>query len=376
MQVLRRISCTASAIATAYGASTLRGAGQGDLVPVAKHAHNADESFQHTGPAALWGNLSRPGGDENLCISGRLAPELYVLGAPKAATTSLWMDTDRAGIKMPERSLFMGKEFRFFLVEDYNEDISKLKKKWLGNMPKCIRESREVVADFNPHNLGSVVGSLNPSRKIGAGLPPLLQDLYAERASSLTFLVMLREPIARMQSHWHMHKKSYPFIDMGATTFGDSMERLYAALEKKPKAAGRQREWTWLWESMYGTHLPVWLEHFAADRFLVVPMKEYTQGNAQAVCRELSSRMRFPIDCAGSNPESLQRTNTNVHDHVHVEEELTADLFEKFKGFFDTSNRVLFRTLSKASTGGAYLANYDGAPGDVVAIRTWLKQGW
>lgn len=377
MPRVARISCLASAFGVAAsGTHLFRGSTRDHLVPVVVGSHNSDEFFQHSGPPALWGPADRPDGSSNICMEDHLVPELYVLGAPKAATTSFWMDTDKAGIKMPVHGLFMGKEFRFFIGQNLSEDTNTMKSRWLMNMPNCSQEAREIVADFNPHNLATIQGDYNPLiKKVGPGLPLVLKNFYLDRSANLKFLVMLREPLSRMQSHWHMNKKTFPFVDFGATTFNDSMAMLHREMETQDKA-GHIREWIWLWESMYGVHLPFWLDQFEAKQFFVVPMKEYTQGNAQTICKEMSARMAFPIDCVGSDPESLQRTNTNVHDHVGVDAELDAQLLEKFDEFFGPINRKLYRALAKANVKGTYLANYEGTPGDVIATRTWLKAGW
>lgn len=376
---MKSVCKIAGVFATAVsGASVFRGKWHGELVPVVKDADNADESFKHVGPPALWNPVGRPDGSANLCVDQHLVPELYVLGVPKGATTSLWMDTDRAGIKMPVHGLFMDKEFRFFLGQNLSEDIATMKPKWLANMPACSTQSREVVADFNPHNLASLSHAYNPGdRKMGPGLPAVLKGLYGDgNAQRLRFMVMLREPLSRMQSHWHMNKMSFPFVDFGAKTFNDSMGMLHRELRTRRKA-GKNREWTWLWESMYGLHLPIWLENFEAKQFLIVPMKEYTQGNAQAICREFSARLSFEIECVGEHPELMQRTNTNVHEHVAIADELDESLIQAFQSeIFGDSNDKLVRALAEANAAGAYLANYEGTPGNVEATRAWLKQGW
>merc|ERR1719321_1140464 len=100
-----------------------------------------------------------------------------------------------------ERILF-SKELHFF---DTPARWQRGKKFWLDHWPKCPN-THAVAADFTPSYLSAWEA------------PMRLKQMYGPFSYTLTFLVILREPVARMQSSFY-HGVSGGWVAARYTTF-------------------------------------------------------------------------------------------------------------------------------------------------------------
>lgn len=331
----------------------------------------------------------------NLCVEGRLVPQLYVLGEPKAGTTSLSWDLMGAGVETLGVSLretkrekpkdYCYKEMHFFdgkLQWDRVRDagpagFDQERRAWLDLWHNCEGAKRRVLADFTPSNM-PIVPRPWPSLYKGAraweqpdmNLPSLLPRFYGRDAGRVVFVVLLREPLSLFQSLW--------YCCMGGAK---NTERFQMALDShlKSVAGDITNSQAWLWRLLFARHLEGWLEHFEASQFVVVPYRQYTEGNKDAVCRDISAKLDFRIDCDSRGKPASHRFNKpgdEEESHPPLEHDATPELRERFHNLMAVENARLALDLANAQSKGMVLAGYNGTQGSKAEVYHWLKDNW
>eukprot|EP00418_Pyrodinium_bahamense_P065597 CAMPEP_0179080550 /NCGR_PEP_ID=MMETSP0796-20121207/36209_1 /TAXON_ID=73915 /ORGANISM="Pyrodinium bahamense, Strain pbaha01" /LENGTH=353 /DNA_ID=CAMNT_0020777907 /DNA_START=93 /DNA_END=1154 /DNA_ORIENTATION=+ len=307
---------------------------------------------------------SRPTKNPNMCIDGRLLPELYVLGSPKCATTSLSTDLRRAGVPSdvePE------KESNFFncLAEEVDDRLQHISavnySNWLAEHPTC-RDSdpRRVLADYTPNNLRMVPEVPKDDFNMGGNdLPRILHSTYGKKLERLTMVVMLREPLHRMQSAFYYNGGRPGYFEWSVVSSLDSTEE------------GRPVPLSFM-DVFYARLLEGWLRYFQARQFYIIPFREYVarEGGKDAVFEDLSERISFPLVPPGTVTHALRNT------HPTVEQDVSASVTARFNRFIDGQNARLVSLLANMSSQGAGLAGYHGAKGSERSISEWLRNGW
>jgi len=336
---------------------------------------------------------------DNICKQDKFLPKLYVLGNPKSASTSLAANLMYAGVTPvgpdcrggdtcklgQERHDVQMKELHFFdTVMNYSKQNESMKN-WLDVLPDCPHKNnsepllmKQVIGDFTPNYMQLVPRPKNaetPGKDrpymnwdTHTDLPKVLSEFYGKDSQNITFAVMLREPLERLQSLWHCcmcPDKKAEKCGPNRTFAGD----LEKAMGKHPLVYS-----DWLWQSSYSRQLKGWLQYFHPSQFVIIPMHEINRENrGESVCRELSTRLNFEMGC-DSKGASIQRVNVNKHPSL--EQEAGLDLVHQFRKMVEPENTDLFKTLGMMHLQGAGLANYDGPKGYPEAIESWLRSGW
>eukprot|EP00403_Amphidinium_massartii_P004983 CAMPEP_0178373656 /NCGR_PEP_ID=MMETSP0689_2-20121128/1972_1 /TAXON_ID=160604 /ORGANISM="Amphidinium massartii, Strain CS-259" /LENGTH=347 /DNA_ID=CAMNT_0019993599 /DNA_START=193 /DNA_END=1233 /DNA_ORIENTATION=+ len=321
----------------------------------------------------------------NFCMEGRLVPEVYLLGASKSASTSLATEMHAQGIGNPHNINYTSpgwpdKEFAFF--DSYLNwtnstlDFGRMKQAWLDCMPGCPASStsRSIIADFTPMNLAyTALGpNLRPSSRVNIGgmmdffsLPSALRHFYGSAMGrQITFIALLREPLARMQSAWYQSKAvQHPGLgilynytssggyvpDAHAGSSGASFaEDLLLAINEFSQG----RTTMLMWSSIYGRQLQDWLRKFHAQQFTLIPYRYYTTIAPAEVCNGISQRLRMTITC---NPSALSSHQSNVRPHPSLEEDVTLDLQQQFQELIAPENQLLREVLLDAHHRGSSL---------------------
>lgn len=290
-------------------------------------------------------------GERNMCVHGKMLPELYVLGAPKCATTSFAFEMSGAGAECAAGT----KEYQFWNPETlqmFDEDPSKTTETWASRLPDCDMRTRRVVADYTPENLALTTRpgtNIHPQRP-DAGLPGVLASIYGTSGVHVQFVVMVREPLARMQSWWYYCGKEAGFQDHA----GEELE----------KGMGSA------WHSTYGWQLRDWTRVFHMRQFYVIPYKLFNGEASENICYDVSKRLRYKMSC---NPAHRGR-NRGTHPP------LVDDVAPEFRAHFDSSmagdKAILVDVLTTGSTKNMGLASYDGKPGSAAAVEQWLVSSW
>jgi len=227
----------------------------------------------------------------NLCRQGRLMPELYFLGVQKSGTTSLAVDLMSAGAiaalqrnysertwwrplpnglgnrsyhwnfpswRYSSGALGATKERHFFdeWLALHAPGDSQLTQDFLFDLPRCS-ERRQVMADYTPGNLpmtplpdgavpsGAYAHIMGHALSHGTDLAQMISGLYGEDGRRIRFAVVLRSPLARMQSAWY-HAQAMDFTaicsDCKAPTFAAALSSAMIALEQSPP---QYHDWVW-----------------------------------------------------------------------------------------------------------------------------------
>eukprot|EP00928_Gymnodinium_smaydae_P065820 TRINITY_DN4890_c0_g1_i1.p1 TRINITY_DN4890_c0_g1~~TRINITY_DN4890_c0_g1_i1.p1 ORF type:complete len:431 (-),score=90.73 TRINITY_DN4890_c0_g1_i1:132-1424(-) len=361
--------------------------------------------------------LSEDRSGRNLCGGGRQLPDLYVLGVQKCGTSALARALGSAGVRNVHEPSNK-KELHFFNMpikvdyslewqrdsgEDYRTYKSKLLPmiKWDGadleenrklwydyNLPGCpTSKTRAVLADFTPDyvrvvpkpaELGELGGKWRPVDEMNVSIPKFMRRMYGEEASQkLNFVIMLRDPLAQVQSSWYMANRS-GFIYCRSCKGPSFQESLTTHLNMMQISKKAQLS-AWLWTAMYARQIEHWLEHFDASQFYVAPMQVLSGSDTSNVCRDLSKRLDFPMECRAGE---LNRVWVGEHPPLDTDAPASGKLRNAFDAVMGAETDRLVKLLAKAHRNGMGLAGYDG-PGkeaskaeQVESVRRWLLASW
>jgi len=336
----------------------------------------------------------------NLCVKGKQVPDLYVLGVQKAATTSLAMDLSAAGmtpvplveptgVSSAKERHFFDYKIRQYEIENDNQTAPRqeLSSMFLdgiagnGNCSDASTDPRSVMADFTPDYLRLVP---RPKSDYGPGLmtvnrwdldismPWRLRSIYGdENAAKVQFAILLREPLSQMQSAWYnavdADFKSICF-SCKAPSFKAALKSHLDQLESPSKPLSE-----WLWVTFYGRQIEHWVSEFAPSQFYVIPMKHYSKGDKDSVCRELSRRLQFKMEC---DSHGVAAQHSWAHDHPKLDADVGQELLNRWETAMAKEKKRLVQVLTKAHQQGMTLAGFEGKAGDEVAVQKWLEEGW
>lgn len=299
----------------------------------------------------------RTRGKRNICIQGKQVPDLYLLGAPKCATTSLAYELISAG------SICAGgiKEYHFFTksrVSHFEKDEERVTAQWLSGMPRCS-DTRKLMGDYSPENLQL---TRPPGHPFESELPPVLAQLYGASARKLNFVVMVREHLSRIHSFFHYRTNREP------GEFGEKVEKYLAEYTAEAISSG----YNGVWASSYGFQLSRWVQVFDHKQFYVIPFKAFGQGNASRICHDLSHRFHYRMRCG----HTLTPVQKNRGSHPDLEDEISVPLRWAFEELMRDDRMRLVYHLTLGSKRGMGLALYDGPEGNHKAVNEWLRNWW
>jgi len=334
--------------------------------------------------------------DKAACLQGKLLPSLYILGAQKAATSSLFDDLASLGVW----NVNSQKEFHFF--DNWQEKAGNYStlamSEWRNRMPQCNAESTEqrVLMDATPCNIRMVPlphgtrptgshwgryflthkGSLQNTVGTEMDLPRLLQQLYSEHQEKMVFVVMLRSPLSRMQSAWYHSKVHVSFElpweqcwDCKAKTFAKGLAATIARASSSTPTYD-----DWLWASMYGRQLQHWMSVFDPSHFVIVPQYTYVKDGHVKVCTDIAQKLHVSLNCQAL--EGRAGRFRNAHKHPPLQHDVTQELFNNFGKIMAREDAILFETLAYAHVHGATLVGYNGSAGKPDQVKEWLSSSW
>jgi len=381
--------------------------------PFSKHGHLVRTPDAHV---RLHKREARASSNDNstvMCRWGKWLPELYLLGGPKCATSDLSLQLVRNGIPssvnisgysfhdpdlIKQDVAYIGKkESQFFhgwfYLNGGTWNARQAVKDWRHDMPDCPEKgsafdlNRTLFADYTPLNLALVPPDASvTSRPVTAwghnltavNLPSTLEVFYGELSPRLTFIVMLREPLAQLQSAWYHAEYVLQTVEVNATQLiGDLplASNFTSELERALDLADRGTITLWLWYAFFGKQVQAFLARFAAPQFVFIPMYHFLGTGREEVCAAMEERLNFPISCAEVG-ESI-----NQHDHPALDEELpvSSELRLRFEAFMSPEIQNLVEVLYLAYMEGAHLPALH--PQDtntplMSEVKDWLVSGW
>merc|ERR1712110_1398554 len=115
---------------------------------------------------------------------------------------------------------------------------------------------RRFVVDMTPRNLRIEI------------VPSKLNDFYGDQLKKATFVVLLREPLSRMQSSYYHGLASGWAWTKGTKNFAHAVQVGLSEAMKQNFSAG-------IYDSMYAPKLSAYLRYVKASQFIISPMKNY-----------------------------------------------------------------------------------------------------
>jgi len=342
-----------------------------------------------------------------------------LLGVAKSATTSMAANLMSAGIESvgpdcrgwchrndDRQPTNVEKELHYFDFKmNWNDTTSTQPQKWFGQktywrelMPKCSNSSlgkirkRRILADFTPEYLRMVPlpeGSRYINNSMAHALfrvpratshapdftlPSVLKGFYGPGLyQELSFIVMLREPLARMRSLYHCcvcpRGPHGPWAKRCQnTTFATDLRKHIDFTSLSPSVYS-----DWLWGSFYGKQLQYWFSQMHARQFYMVPMLAFTMGDTDSICYDVSERLGFKMGCnsRGGHVTWLE----HGEQEGRAESDLSHETRARFRAIFNEDTELLVNTLAWGYAQGTGLANYGGS-GAPKEIERWLKESW
>lgn len=326
-------------------------------------------------------SLSVSGVDDlNLCMSGQLAPELFVMGFQKSGTSSFcaalkekhsqisfpqelpsidWR-LKRVRLATPKEPTIFNDFDRFNRTEDF----------WLSHYPTCQQGHRQVAVDCTPY-LGS---GWDPF-----GIPHRIRQRYRHDFSKLRFVVLMREPVSRMQSAFYYDQdRNFPRYYSKYPSFQSYIDDVLAHQEDNPTTPDDPHAYR---ESIYNmSRYDLWIENLllepkiSPEQLIVMPMR-------LALGEAGESALALLADQLGISSQQIQHGGAseglgvvNPTSHPELEDDLSASTLLAMRAQLKGAESVA-KVLTSHGV-GATLFGYNDSLGDKTAIAQWLEDNW
>jgi hypothetical protein len=315
------------------------------------------------------------------------APSLFLLGGVKCSSTSFAKTLRDAGVKM--MSLYGStvqtgeKEWRFF--DSYcGTHATGIMCDGL-TVDSAVRSEYVRAVEYDCDEPGTV-SDASPTNMYLVGLPQVLADLYQSSVSRLSFVFLLREPLARMQSDFYFYFEGLPkgtIGPFGTTVFAKFVEELeanlpdnYTALKDQGNLVGA--DFNVAARSFYGMKLKPWLEDptYKSTQFSVLP-----SGWATLHAREAVDELQKQFTALRLNSSDVDLEPTHLmanNPHPPLEEDLDQATRTRLRRkYFMPDTEDLSDMLMQSMARGLHLGGFDRSHGvSSAAIQTHLQQWW
>mmetsp|Transcript_28913 Transcript_28913/g.52869 ORF Transcript_28913/g.52869 Transcript_28913/m.52869 type:complete len:407 (+) Transcript_28913:64-1284(+) len=321
----------------------------------------------------------------SICLHNHALPQLYLLGPQKSGTTTVASDLFAGGVRDARSGKHCDdwdcKELHTFEnICGYDPVTSKpkdgksrcalmtraQKQEWVEQFQLCTSDNA-LLADMTPANLRL------------PDLAPMMADLYGEFKSSLRFIILLRNPVARMHSGFY-HELQHDnfnghmdFITMDFTTW--LQEEVMPRVERfntNQTIMETDARMDQFYRSLMSVQLKSWLDTFNPSQFMLVPSSLYFQNAKfrQKVWRQMSEKWGFILQ--EPLKEELRHDNQGFHPRLEKDSEPSVIQELNSKYFYpDAVN--LAKLLSKVIPMGFTLSGYTGPPDSAFEIRSFLQ---
>jgi hypothetical protein len=343
-----------------------------------------------------------------------VVPSFFLLGCEKCGTTSLAASLRDAGIQMQspyEGVLSAEKEWHFFdkycyhqLMQDPTDLMSRLRGTGgpvHGSFENCdgikvgldFRAEYARAQQYECQDFPGTVCDATPNGMRIAGLPTVLDGLYASTIKKLSFVMLLREPFQRMQSEFYYTAVPATSFGLYAKLLTDHLLGDYAAIEEvllrdsynaselikdwdpKQHVAGSSTYGTGGWAnwkggqdssdtfvkpfqtSMYAVQLRNWLEHptLSPSQFCVLPSgwaMKHTSTALELMAAQFPSLGLNTTTSSGEDPPEEAKHLLHT-DHPSVRVDAGAKYSQSLRvRYFDPSVTALAVVLEQAVARG------------------------
>lgn len=343
-------------VSRANASGAARGAGLVNASGFAEANSTATQVPQAAGPQHPRNLCMDVGWGPGVAPDEHLAPEFILLGAQKAATSSFAFMFYTEGVMYSH--VFHGepgcvwKEAHIF--DNYNKRFELGKGFWLYHYPRCSYAAgkRMVAADFTPSYL---TDSAAPAR---------MREYYGERASQITFAVILRDPLARMHSAFHFYQNQN----------WCEQKHLDGGFEKYVNGVLQGNDpCKLLIDGNYTEQLQRYFGVFTPAQFNIIPFKEIVSprdGSATVI-----SALWQKLGLKGGAAPRVQYVHVNRHPAL--EKELGASTLAAIRAHIaDTMGSNHVARLVTRGGSRPTLLGYAGDGGDPNSVAAWLTASW
>lgn len=194
------------------------------------------------------------------------------------------------------------------------------------------------------------------------------------KKSKLVFVVMLREPLSRMQSAWYGLR--HPPISKGRANFSTDVEVTVDFL----KNSSGHSMLDWMWRSVYAPAISEYLVHFLPTQFVVIPMKQYTDNNTKVTDVVLNKLGASRSNVTASEEDWVspggETNRKNQGEHPSLDEDIDPEVRAAFDQEMKPYNDQLVKLLAQMYNEGSSLIGMDKEKPSEDDIRDWLYQNW
>jgi len=290
-------------------------------------------------------------GTQNLCIDGHLAPEFFLIGAQKSATSSFSSMLAHPNLVRPKAVYgepgWYSKELHIFSDQ---ERMAKGKDFWLSHYPECTTEKRLVATDMTPAYMRAPEAPKN------------MKKYYGEQLDRVKLASVIRNPVHRIQSAFHFYQgKNLCKQKYIANGFKYYVEGIIKGFDPCGFVAA----------SKYHEQIKSFLDVVNSSQFIgtfpmlevVAPVDGVSRGNV-AVMEAFSVSAR---------PAKIQHTNGK--HHATLEDDVgDVILLQKFQSYVDS--QVDAKKVAQVHIdNNIKVFGYSG-PQDVGALADFLKSRW
>jgi hypothetical protein len=263
------------------------------------------------------------------CQNGRVMPSVMLLGAQKAGSTSLYRDLIRRFELSPATVLnkeadWMAKEVSFFAD------------------PKRFKRGRHFYLKHFPlcKSVGKWARSLDASIALDHGefYVDRLAEFYGEKAKDLKFIIIVRDPVKRLESEFHHGEEMVgnEYTEGGAKKI-QKESKLEDYLKKQLKDDGEAMKWRagnqtedppqYFKGSSYAFLIKPWLKRFNGSQFTVVTMRQY-QTRTTETLKFIASRLGMGMtDTTEMFEHVFANENKNRHPPMHKDLQLKVEKY-------------------------------------------------
>ena len=312
--------------------------------------------------------INPPGSD----VGDRPWPEAFIIGAPKAATTSLFAalathpdvcEPRGVDCRSGKGAMSNSKEaIDFFICKDAqagNKEVNffnsagsfaKGSASYLSHFgldPSCQNRTHVKYLDGTPSYLQSVEAAQRMRSMIPRELHPKLR-----------FVAVLREPVARHLSWWNMQEQLRYLQKKGGGRGGkrgqNTASRRYASLVtaqlKEMEGRGWGKEWTGgdaLQDSFFDEQIQRWCESFPREQLMVV--------NYETLVRNASDTLQRIVRFLGLEPYPAWAAEAQLEHKLKRSgafkldiDQIPAELCAAMQRVFAPHNQRLYQFLREA----------------------------
>jgi len=309
----------------------------------------------------------------------QLMEELYVLGSMMAGTTSLCAKLRQSPAVVWPRARGMhqlsaragasssSKESHYFdLVACAACDMMSMASVTFSEFGQCQRDTRQVPIDGTARYL------------VDPDVPHAMAQFYGTHRKRVKFLMLLREPLQRTQSHFY-HSKLYGWCaDHAKQTFSDVADAILGGDDSRwlgstanPRGAGCG---DFLESSMYVKLLKRWFGEFGSSQFTITPFQYNTEPgkDGRPSNKDMVEDLWRQLGVHGLVGEQV---HANQVEHPPLWEDLDPIRISKMYRYFEPKTGPL-RLAALFSASQASLYQYVGSVRDADTIASWLRKHW